>query len=285
MKKLWLFAGLLGLCVFLVWIILVKENHPDTSSVASYAPYLAFRGDIAPSWSPDDKQIIFSRGDPERQDLYLIPADGGTSRPFLNGDGGLPVWSPDGTRVASGSADHTVRVWDMLSGSTLLTYTGNTSSVLTVAWSPDGTRIASGGYDRTIQVWDSLTGRTLLVYHGHSRHIASLSWSPDSTRIASGSYDGTVRVWNANSGSILLIYHSNTSAVSAVAWSPDGKHIASGSEGAGAAVDVWDAATGTASFHYLRHTNGVLAVSWSPLGSLVASGGEDATVQVWQAAS
>jgi hypothetical protein len=51
----WLLAGLLTLGAFLLWIILGREQHPDTSAVTSYAPYMELRGDIAPSWSPDDK--------------------------------------------------------------------------------------------------------------------------------------------------------------------------------------------------------------------------------------
>src|ERR1041385_6728816 len=87
MQRLWLWAGLLTLGAFLLWVILGRrDRHPDTSSVASYVPYMEFRGDIAPSWAPDDKQIIYSRGGPEGQDLYVVPANGGTARLFLTGD-------------------------------------------------------------------------------------------------------------------------------------------------------------------------------------------------------
>ena len=68
---------------------------------------------------------------------------------------GAVAWSPDGTRIASGGYDDTVRVWNAADGSHPYTYTGHSSGVLAVAWSPDGTRIASGGLDGTVQVWAS----------------------------------------------------------------------------------------------------------------------------------
>jgi hypothetical protein len=53
------------------------------------------------------------------------------------------AWSPDGTKIATGSYDGTARVWNSSSGSTLLTLTGHGLMVLCVAWSPDGMKIAS----------------------------------------------------------------------------------------------------------------------------------------------
>jgi len=248
MKKLWLFAGLLGLCVFLVWMILVKENHPDTSSVASYAPYLAFRGDIAPSWSPDDKQIIFSRGDPERQDLYLIPADGGTSRPFLNGDGGLPVWSPDGTRVAFSSQRsgkfhimtaiglaHPINIWSAnSSGDDVRQVTDSHANFVDACWSPDGTHLAFTAYPGPRVMTVSASG-------GEAKFFAdgfSPAWSPDGKRLAyfsgpSGqpasrlsifirpTEGGTAKQLNS------LVIQTGISFRPILDWSPDGKRLLS----------------------------------------------------------
>jgi hypothetical protein len=63
------------------------------------------------------------------------------------------AWSPDGRRIASGSWDNTVRVWDAESGRELRTLRGHTGSVESVAWSPDGRRIASGSMDYTVRIW------------------------------------------------------------------------------------------------------------------------------------
>src|SRR5205807_1266419 len=65
------------------------------------------------------------------------------------------AWSPDGKRIASGSADGTVQVWDAANGGHVFTYRGHADHVVTVAWSPDGKHIASGSNDGTAQVWDA----------------------------------------------------------------------------------------------------------------------------------
>lgn len=67
------------------------------------------------------------------------------------------TWSSDGARIASGSWDKTVQVWDVATGQNIFTYSGHSSSVNAVAWSPDGTRIASASDDRTVYVWQAIT--------------------------------------------------------------------------------------------------------------------------------
>jgi hypothetical protein len=65
------------------------------------------------------------------------------------------AYSPDGSRIVSGSDDNTVRVWDAsnLAAGPLATGSGHTGSVRSVAYSPDSSRIVSGSYDNTVRVW------------------------------------------------------------------------------------------------------------------------------------
>ena len=205
------------------------------------------------------------------------------------------AWSPDGKRIASGSRDTTVQVWDASTGSNVLTYTGHSFygvnaiyDVNAVVWSPDGKHIASGGDDKTVQVWDAITGKKVLTYTGHSYRVRAVAWSPDGKRIASGRDDGTVQVWNAaggdsvaTTGANVFTYWGHSDRVDAVVWSPDGKRIASGSDDS--TVQVWDATTGGNVLTYKGHSNGVDAVAWSPDGKRIASGSYDGTVQVWDA--
>src|SRR5689334_14672544 len=71
-------------------------------------------------------------------------------------------FSPDGRRIASGSRDETVRVWDAATGKEILTLRGHTDGVTSVCFSFDGKRLASGSRDRTAKVWDAQTGQDLL---------------------------------------------------------------------------------------------------------------------------
>ena len=67
------------------------------------------------------------------------------------------AWSPDGTRIASGSTDMTVHIWTAATGHHLFTYRSHAVGLLNfveaVAWSPDSTCIASGNDDHQVHVW------------------------------------------------------------------------------------------------------------------------------------
>jgi eukaryotic-like serine/threonine-protein kinase len=191
------------------------------------------------------------------------------------------AWSPDGQDIASTGNDHTVQVWQALTGRNITTYGGHTNLVLGLAWSPDGKHIASGGSDHSLRVWNVHTGRKVFINRDHSHVVHSVAWSPDGKHIASGNSDAKVQVWEVSTGRHLLTYHGHADVVQAVAWSPDGSHIASGSSDM--AVHVWQALTGQAVFAYHGHGDVVLAVAWSPDGQRLASAGSDRTIQIWQA--
>jgi WD40 repeat protein len=193
------------------------------------------------------------------------------------------AFSPDGKRIASGSGDDSVKVWNATSGEVSLTLKGHTNHVTSVAFSPDGKRIASGSWDDTVKVWNATSGEASLTLKGHTGIVTSVAFSPDSKRIASGSEDKTVKVWDATSGEVSLTLKGHTNLVEGVAFSPDGKRIASGS--LDHTIKVWDAASGEMSLTLKGHTDWVKSVAFSPDGHRIASGSPDQTVKVWDAAS
>jgi len=70
-------------------------------------------------------------------------------------------FSPDGTRIVTGSEDETAKVWDARTGEERLALNGHTEGVTSVSFSPDGTRIVTGSQDDTEKVWDATTGKLL----------------------------------------------------------------------------------------------------------------------------
>jgi WD40 repeat protein len=139
------------------------------------------------------------------------------------------AFSPDGARIASGSLDTTVRVWDAAAGRQTLYLCGHTAAVTRLAFSPDGTRLVSGSKDKTASIWDAADGRQLGRLCGHEGEVTAVAFSPDGKRIASGSESGTIRVWDTSTSELLVRLRGHKSWVSNVAFAPDGMRIYSNS--------------------------------------------------------
>jgi WD40 repeat protein/tRNA A-37 threonylcarbamoyl transferase component Bud32 len=189
------------------------------------------------------------------------------------------AFSPDGIRLATGSADRTVRVWDARTGRLLQLFEGHVDRVNKVEFSLDGRWLASASADWTIKLWDLTRGHEEGTIRGHSGEVHSVAFSPDRTRLVSGSADRTLRVWDATTGQELHTLRGHNAEVTCVAFSPDGTRLASVcNEGL---VKIWDATTGGELHTFKGHKNFLTAVAFSPDGKRVASGGEDQIVGVW----
>ncbi|PHH54951.1 Vegetative incompatibility protein HET-E-1 [Ceratocystis fimbriata CBS 114723] len=193
------------------------------------------------------------------------------------------VFSNDGQRLASGSHDNTVKIWDATSGVCLQTLEDHNSCVTSLLFSNDGQRLASGSYDTTIKIWDATSGACLQTLEGHNSAVTSVVFSYDGQRLASGSDDRTIKIWDATSGACLQTLEGHHSSVTSVVFSYDGQRLASGSNDN--AVKIWDATSGVCLQTLEGHHREVTSVIFSNDGQRLASGSDDSTIKIWDATS
>lgn len=145
------------------------------------------------------------------------------------------AFSADGQWLASGSQNHTIKLWDLNDPSEQYRYViGNAhySEILSLAISTEYQTLVSGGADRTIKLWDLETGEQRSPKHileGHTGRVWCVAVSPDGSKIASASADFTVKLWDIQMGDLLQTF-GHLGEVRTVAFSPDGKLLASGGD-------------------------------------------------------
>eukprot|EP00873_Tetraselmis_striata_P035802 jgi/Tetstr1/456066/TSEL_042836.t1 len=193
---------------------------------------------LSVAWSPDGRRMATGSADNTVKVWEAAPGGGGGWRCVATLEGHTDdvaseehighvrfvAWSPDGRRLATGSADKTARVWEAateegtagavwprwrrtLAGRggwrCAATLEGHTGWVFSVAWSPDGRRMATGS-DKTARRLATGSAdktarrggwRCVATLEGHTSRVYSVAWSPDGRRLATGSADKTARVW------------------------------------------------------------------------------------------
>ncbi len=191
--------------------------------------------------------------------------------------------TPSGRILASGSADHTVRLWSLPDGRALQTLEGHAGWVNCLAFSRDGRVLASAGRDHRICLWRLPRGRLLQKLKGHTQTVFCLAISPNAKVLASGSSDNTVRLWSLSDGQLLRTLKGHEGGISCLAISPDGQCLASGS--ADGTVRLWSLPKGRSlarlDGHYGVELDGALCLAISADSRLLASGGMDSTVRLW----
>ena len=254
------------------------EGHTEDVTSVAFAP----DGNTLTSGS-DDKTI--KTWDAHSGELQLsIDARGPGHKRKGHTDTVLSVaFAPDGSTLASGSYDKTIKTWDARSGELLRTLEGHKWIVYSVAFAPDGNTLVSGSHDKTIKLWDARSGALLRTLEGHTSWFWSVAFAPEGNTLASGSSYDTVKLWDARSGDLLRTLEGHKWIVHSVAFAPDGNTLASGSWDS--TIKLWDAHSGALLRTLEGHTSWVRSVAFTPDGSTLASGSGDKTIKLWDARS
>ena len=200
-------------------------------------------------------------------------------------------FSPDGTILASGSRDHTIGLWDMLTEKNIAILKGHKGPVSSVSFSLDGTLLASAGRytGGTIRLWRVPTERHTTIFGAHRGFsVGVVSFSPDGIILASGagSTVGTIELWDVRTKTRIAILEPDTgSELISMSFSSDGTTLASASWDV---INLWDVAAKQNIATLRTDTGGLFrAVSFSPDEKILASTEvrSDDAIRLWDVAT
>ncbi len=113
--------------------------------------------------------------------------------------------STDNRRVATGSADGSVRVWIAQSGRRVRSLPGNKGHPAALAFSPDAAFVAAASTDGVGRVWRFAFGGVGATLTGSATSLTDVGYSTDGVYIVTASHEGDVHVSSADTGSQRLV--------------------------------------------------------------------------------
>jgi WD40 repeat protein len=214
----------------------------------------------------------------------------------------------DGHLALSGSADATLKLWDVPAGHCLRTCREDLDVLTSVSLSADGRLATSASTDGTVHVWDVSAGRLLRVLRGHTGPVHSIALSADGRFALSGSAHflvrndgerlftgGQMKLWETATGRCLPPFDNEPESVTALNLSADGRFALTGGAQSviqrdngrfvqSGLVHLWEVSSGRRLRTLAGHRGAVTSVCLSLDGRYALSGSTDATVRLWEVA-
>ena len=266
------------------------KAHSELNTPDGWAVALAPDGR---GWATSDDAKVHLWGTAASRQLRDFEGAGGPIRAL--------AFSPDGKRMAAGSTDGSVTLWDTADNKKFRAiFKPSTKAIAALAFSPDGKSIALGGLDRVVHLIDATSGEARLTLRGPRKPITGLSFAPDGRTIASAA-DGepTLFVWDVADGRPVSnptpLDASGHESFACLAFAPDGKALFAGGE---RGVSSFDMTTGHRPPAHVAsepkkgqeratlrgHADTVRSLAFLEGGSRLITRSEDGVVKVWDLA-
>ena len=192
------------------------------------------------------------------------------------------VISPDSQSIASGSADTTIKIWNLETGKlvctfgSLLTWKAHKAGIASLAFSAIAQTLASSSSDGTIKLWNLRSRECSQTIKGYANCLAL---SPDGQTLAAGGWDRNIQLRQLSNPDSPITLAGHFNSINAIAFSPDGGTVVSAS--ADGNIKFWQASTGEHIHTLCGHQNSVTCLGFSSDGETLISGSLDKTVKIW----
>jgi WD40 repeat protein len=188
------------------------------------------------------------------------------------------AFSPDGRLLATGSDDRTAQIWDLATGTELVTLAGHEDRVKLVDWI-DANTLLTVSLMGTVRSWNARTGepRGSLVTLPFLTGQGALS--PDRSLLAVTGSDDSIRLLDAHKGTLLGTLVGNRGRIWKMSFSPDGRYLVSG--GDDQRVLLWDLNTWQPCEVFRGHSSSITSVAFLDDGRRIVSSSQDRTVRFW----
>ncbi len=197
------------------------------------------------------------------------------------------AFSPDGQYAVSGSADHTVKLWNVFSGKEIRAFHGHTDVVSAVTFIPGGQYVLTGGWDGTLRLWDVTTGEPVYSIQAHDEKILTVDVSPNGWHALSGSADHSIAVWQLRTGSKRKVLRGYRTTPERYAKDEASRITATGfaDRDHGALAVHYRTKRRLSSQRHSRNIDGhiepVSSAVFARNNRLILSGGMDSTIRLW----
>jgi WD40 repeat protein/serine/threonine protein kinase/tetratricopeptide (TPR) repeat protein len=197
------------------------------------------------------------------------------------------TWHFPTGRLAQGTSDGLIRIWDVERERTTLSLRGPVPAdawegTKWLAWSPDGSKLAAGYQDGKVYLYETRAGRKLRVIKAHSSPVRTVAFSSHGARLATWGQDAGTRIWDVNTGQMTTEV-IGVGSVDSGAWSPDNQILASGhSDGT---LTITDIRTRDKSVVLSAYHTAIYDLSFSPDSSQLATASQDFTAKIWDVSS